>query len=129
MRPAVVIVLLLVVGWSVYSRGDDARPDHIKAFMRSKLTHTQDLLEALVLEDYPGIAKQAESLKLISFDSSWQVVETQDYMWQSQEFRRTMEGLVKAAENKNLDGAVLAHLRMTQSCVGCHRIMHGLNGR
>jgi hypothetical protein len=124
---AILVFSSVSVTWLVGDEG--ARPDQVKAFMRTKLRHAHELFEAVVLEDYPVVAKQAEALKLISLDASWQVLETRDYLWESQEFQRTMDSLAKAAAARNHDGVVLAHFRMTQSCVNCHRIIRGMPGR
>lgn len=92
-----------------------------KGFMRGKLTHSQQILEALALEDYAGISHQAEQLRLLSLDANWQVLRTEDYLRHSGDFRRAAAVLKKKGEEKNLDGAVLAYFQLTQSCVNCHR--------
>lgn len=92
-----------------------------KGFMRAKLSHAQKILEGVTLEDLGSVAKHAEQLKLLSFDASWQVLQTEDYARHSEDFRRAADRLADAAAENNLDGAVLAYFRLTQNCVDCHR--------
>jgi len=49
------------------------------------------------------------------------VVKTPRYANYSNEFQEIAEKLIKAAKEKNLDGATLAYLEMTSSCVKCHK--------
>ena len=92
-----------------------------QVFMRTKLAHSQQVLEGLATEDFQIIALNSNQLKLISLDANWQVLQTEEYIRQSKEFRRAADNLTAAAEKKNLDGAVLAYFQLTQSCVSCHK--------
>ena len=96
-------------------------PDRVAGFMRAKLAHSQDVLEGLSLADFDLIEKGAQKLSLASQDSSWQVLQTEDYARQSAEFRRSCDTLRKAARDENLDGALLAWMEVTMKCVQCHR--------
>jgi hypothetical protein len=97
------------------------QPDQVAAFMRAKLGHAQNVLEGLSLEDYDLIARGAHDLSLASQASSWQVLQTEDYVRHSAEFRRACDGLRAAARAKNLDGALVAWMEVTMKCVQCHR--------
>jgi cytochrome c556 len=90
-------------------------------FMRRKLSHSQKILEGLVIEDFDLMAKNAQQLSLLSLDASWQVVESMEYSQQSLEFRRAADSLTAAAKKKNLDGAALAYVEVTMKCVNCHK--------
>ena len=96
-----------------------------KDFMRSKLDHSQKLLEGLTLEDYDDIAKHAQELSLLSLAASWQVLQTPEYAQQSLEFRRAADAVVSAAKKKNLDGAALAYVELTMKCINCHKYVRG----
>ena len=95
--------------------------DKEQVFMRTKLAHSQKVLEGLATEDFQTIASNSNQLKLISLDANWQVLQTEEYIRQSKEFRRAADRLTEAADKKNLDGAVLAYFQLTQSCVSCHK--------
>lgn len=98
-----------------------AVPDRVAGFMRAKLAHSATVLEGLSLENYDLIAKGAQQLELVSQDSSWQVLQTEDYARHSEAFRRACDGLRRAAKEKNLDAAVLCWMDVTMKCVQCHR--------
>jgi hypothetical protein len=100
-----------------------AAPDRVAAFMRAKLAHSQHVLEGLAVGDYDLIARGAHDLALASQDSNWQVLQTEDYVRQSAEFRRSCDTLRAAAAAKNLDAALVAWMDVTMKCVRCHRSM------
>jgi cytochrome c556 len=95
--------------------------DKVAPFMRIKLTHSQDVLEGLAVEDFDLIDRGAQQLSLTSEDASWQVLQTEDYARMSADFRRSCDRLRAAARGKNLDGAALAWMEVTMKCVQCHK--------
>ena len=122
LAPLVVLVVgdMPPVGLPVAS-GQPPQADRVAAFMRAKLAHSQNVLEGLAVEDFGLIARGAHDLSLASQDSNWQVLQTEDYVRQSAEFRRSCDALKKAAQEKNLDGATLAWVEVTLKCVQCHK--------
>lgn len=95
--------------------------DQVAGFMRAKLAHSQNVLEGLATEDFDLIERGAQELSLASLDSNWQVLQTEDYVRQSAEFRRACDSLRAAAQAKNLDGATVAWMDVTLKCVQCHK--------
>jgi len=95
--------------------------DKVAPFMRIKLTHSQDVLEGLAVEDFDLIDRGAQQLSLTSEDASWQVLQTEDYARMSADFRRSCDRLRAAARGKYLDGAALAWMEVTMKCVQCHK--------
>jgi len=95
--------------------------DQVAGFMRAKLGHSQNVLEGLSTANYDLIERGAQELSLASQDSNWQVLQTEDYIRQSAEFRRACDALRTAAQAKNLDGAALAWMDVTLKCVQCHK--------
>jgi hypothetical protein len=61
----------------------------------------------------------------MSNEAGWRVFENPDYDQQSVSFRRHINSMVKAAKDKNLDAATLAYVRVTMSCVDCHKLVRG----
>ena len=96
-----------------------------KEFMRDKLELSQKVLEGLAMEDYDLISTKAQKLSAMSKEAPWQVFENPDYAQHSATFRRNADSLVRAAREKNLDAATLAYVRMTMSCVDCHKFVRG----
>jgi len=92
-----------------------------KAFMRKKLTASQDILEGLAVEDFDLIEKGATSLKAMSVAAEFMVVEDPIYAVYADDFRRAVGRMEKAAKEKRLDGATLGFMDMTMNCVECHK--------
>jgi len=90
-------------------------------FMRLKLQPVKDILEGIAMEDFDRIAAASERVHLLSLDESWMVMQTDEYRRQSDEFRRSVAVMTKAAKEKNIDGATLGYMQMTLNCVRCHR--------
>jgi hypothetical protein len=114
---------LLLIGAAVRAeeQSTDVPPEKVSKFMRAKLVHSQKILEALALEDFAQIAKHSQDLKLLSQESVWNVLQTEQYVLHSDDFRRRADALKDAAKKKNLDGASLAFVELTLNCVQCHK--------
>jgi cytochrome c556 len=118
------IVLIVVAGLGV-TFAQSKRNRAAKEFMRDKLELSQRVLEGLATEDYNLITAKGTRLSAMSKEADWRVFENPDYEQQSTIFRRQVDSLVKAARNKDLDAATLAYVRMTMSCVDCHKLVRG----
>ena len=102
------------------------KPNDVAAFMQLKLTHAQKVLEGIALENFDEIAKHSQAMGLLAQDENWRVYQTLEYREHSADFQRTAASLTKAALDKNLDGAALAYLQLTMSCVNCHKYTRGI---
>lgn len=126
-----IVVCALAVGGAVALTAEpvkDKEPaaTNIGTFMRLKLSHSQQVLEGIALEDFEQIAKHAQSMRLLSEDEKWMVFQTPEYRQHSQEFQQICRKLQTSAEARNLDGAALAYVQMTMSCVNCHKYTRGI---
>jgi hypothetical protein len=117
---AAMIAVGLVAGLAQSKRNRAARE-----FMRDKLELSQRVLEGLATEDYGLIISKGTRLSAMSKEADWRVFENPDYDQQSLLFRRQVDSMVKAAKERNLDAATLAYVRMTMSCVDCHKLVRG----
>ena len=90
-------------------------------FMRAKLASSQSILEGLVIEDFDKVGRGAKALLLLTTAEEWSVSEDSLYKQHSEEFRRVVRQVNKAAEQKNLDAASLSFMQVTMSCIECHR--------
>jgi len=117
------VVLALVVGNYLVAQPKSLSPT--KQFMRQKLERTQHVLEGIAMEDFELIAKNAGKLGAMSREASWRAFDSPEYVRFSDNFRRDVDALTKAAAGRNLDGATLAYVRMTMSCVECHKFVRG----
>lgn len=131
-RLAVMLIVLLALStlWTRTPRALEPnqlrQPNQVRDFMRAKLVHSQKLLEGLTMEDYDEIAKHAQDLSLLSLAANWQVLQTEEYVQQSREFRRAADALREAAKKRNIDGAALAYVDVTMKCVNCHKYVRGV---
>ena len=83
-------------------------------------------LKGVVTEDFPLIKRSAEGLEKMSRQAEWEVFHLDEYNHFSAEFRRIARSMAKQAEQKNIDGAALAYVQLTMSCVECHKFTRGV---
>jgi hypothetical protein len=122
-QPIVVALVALVPALMlvVRSAGQDAKRAE---FMRKKLELSKNLLEGLTTEDFSLIAKNAKALRVMSQAAEWEaptIPDVDNYLSHTAEFQRITGDMIKKADAKNLDGATLDFVRMTTSCVNCHK--------
>ena len=100
------------------------------AFMRQKLELSKNILEGLSLENYDLIEKNAKGMKRLSYAAEWEVPtipNLEEYLPHTNEFQRHCEEILKAAQAKNIDAATLGYVKLTTSCVGCHKYVRTSN--
>jgi hypothetical protein len=112
-------LVLAAGGTSLCVQGEQQGDLH--TFMRQKLDHAQKVLEGLSLENYALVADHATALRELSQDTRWRVSPDVNYLRLSAEFQDLADELARKAKQKNLDGATLAYLKLTMSCVKCHQ--------
>jgi cytochrome c556 len=118
------VLLVVAAGLSV-GKAQTKRNRAAKEFMRDKLELSQRVLEGLATEDFDLIIAKGTRLNAMSQEADWRLFENPDYDQQSVVFRRHVNSLVKAAKDRNLDAATLGYVRMTMSCVDCHKLVRG----
>jgi cytochrome c556 len=120
------LALLVAVPALSGDKRDDKERTKIGKLMKKKLESAQKVLEGLALEDYDKIVKHADELMDISKSVEWYVHKTPQYEVRSNEFRRSVDGLIEKAKQKNLDGVALAYVETTLSCVKCHKYVRSI---
>lgn len=91
------------------------------ALMREKLTYANQALEGLSLENYDKIAKSAQMMRMISRAASWHVIDSDEYARYSKNFQEEAADLERHAKAKNLEATSLDYMRITMTCVQCHK--------
>jgi hypothetical protein len=122
-----VLLALGIAAWP--GRGDDPKSKkpndsagkELRELMKRKLESSQKVLEGIATNDFEKIGKQAEALISISKQAEWRVLDTPDYELFSATFRSDAMDLVQKAKDKNIDGAALAYVDLTLTCVKCHK--------
>ncbi len=101
--PSVLLLVGLLCAWNPVLADDsttDGPPEKISKYMRAKLVYSQKLLEALTLEDFDQMTEYSQKLKLLSQESTWNVLQTEQYLQNSTEFRRGTDALSDAARRR-----------------------------
>ena len=119
-------VLGMILGSWLAPGGRGEPQVSLQDFMRVKLKHSQNVLQALVLEDYDAIVKNSEAMSLLSLAETWQVFQTPEYVDYSRKFRNAADKLTDMAKKKNLEKSTIAFNEMTVKCVECHKYVRGV---
>jgi cytochrome c556 len=120
----IIVVSVLALGLAAVV-AQSKRSRAAKEFMRDKLELTQKVLEGVATEDWDLVVAKGTKLSAMTREADWRAFENPNYEQQSQMFRQHVDSLVKAAKKKDLDAATLAYVRMTISCVDCHKAVRG----
>jgi hypothetical protein len=94
--------------------------------MREKLVHAQQVLRAIMISDYKLLEQESTALSRVTKDEGWNVLTSPEYLRQSAAFVRSMEDLVEAAKQRDLDAAAIGYTTMTMRCYQCHRYLKGV---
>ena len=89
--------------------------------MRSKLEHSQKILEAVVTSNWQLLDAQTKEMARVTRDPAWSVLQFPEYARQSAAFLRATDDLAEAARLRDLEGASLGFVALSTSCVSCHR--------
>jgi len=118
-----VMALMASEGWPQTKPGDKKEPPMTteRLLMRDKLTYAKDALDGLSVEDFGKVSKSAEMLRMISKASSWYVFDSDEYQRHSKNFQEQAADLERHAKEKNLDAAALDYMRISLTCVQCHK--------
>ncbi len=84
------------------------------------------MLEGLALEQFATIEKGGKALKKLSEAAEWEVAvipNATDYVMLTTDFQRHADELVKQSKARNIDAATLAYVKITMSCVQCHKFI------
>jgi hypothetical protein len=114
-------VAVVVLFTGVVTLKSHGQEDKVKDLMKRKLGHSQKVLEGIAINDFEMIGNNAQEMILISKTAEWQVLKTPEYELYSNEFRRSAGELVEKSRAKNIDGATLAYVDLTLTCVKCHK--------
>jgi hypothetical protein len=60
-------------------------------------------------------------MRMISRAASWYVLDSEEYTRYSKNFQEEARDLERHAKEKNLDAASLDYMRITATCVQCHK--------
>lgn len=123
--PILLVAVVFAGGWlslHLQAVATQKKPDApLKKFMRKKLKASDEILEGLVTEDFDLVSNGARKLQMMSADEQWRVSNDALYRQYSAEFQRVTKRLETMAKERELEGATLAWLESTMSCIKCHK--------
>lgn len=93
----------------------------LRRVMHDKLGHSHQLLEALVTSNWSSLEAHARALQQIAETPAWNALATSDYVRYTSDFTRAAQELADRAHARDLEGAPLAYVSLTLTCVQCHR--------
>jgi hypothetical protein len=124
--PTFVLLSATWLGFSVTGQPPeqvDKAPRGNQLLMRDKLNFANMALEGLSTEKFDKIMEAGKMMGMISRAASWHVIPTPEYTLMSKNFQEQAKDLMRHAEEKNLDAASLDYMRITMTCVQCHKYM------
>jgi hypothetical protein len=104
-------------------------PTTTQVLMKDKLANANKALEGLAVADFDKIAESAQMMRMISRAASWYVIGSDEYSLISKNFQEQAGDLERHAKEKNLDAASLDYMRITVTCVQCHKYMRDYRGK
>ncbi len=122
---AAALALLLPVGvWGAENEDKETG----SFWMQKKLEYSGKILAGLAREDFEEIGKNARSMNALTQMEKW-VRGTAEYRTQLRIFQNANEQLIRMADEEKLDGAALAYVQLTLSCVNCHKAVRVATGK
>lgn len=126
MRIRIRILLATVLGTlalsSAPARQDEApkKAEPRKSLVARKLENAHKVLDGVAKTDYQEVERSAEELIKIAKALTWEKARSERYEELGTEYRRDLEGLIKAARTKSNEAMALAYVRVSLSCFKCH---------
>ena len=93
----------------------------LDVFMQQKLNASTLILRGLMTDDLEMVEKNADKLLEMSRAEQWRASNDMMYLQHSTQFRNAVDDLRKKAARKSTDGASLAWVNVTMSCIQCHQ--------
>jgi hypothetical protein len=116
-----VIGVFLVALVSTVTIADQAQ--ELNRVMREKLDRSKAILGAVVTSDWALLDRESRALALVTRDPAWVVLTDPEYLRQSDAFAGSLQKLIEASSQRDLDAAATAEVSLTMSCVQCHKYM------
>lgn len=98
-------------------------PHQPSIWMKKKLEYSEQILAGLASENFEQIVESAKAMNAMSQIENWVHASRPNYRAQLAMFRDANERLIARANDSDLDGATLAYVQLTLSCVNCHKLV------
>lgn len=96
-------------------------------WMKAKLHSAQQIFAGLTQGDLEIVKKRAQYMAVVNVLEDWmkknEFTKKSAYRGQLNAFEFANRELIRHAEDENLDGALDAWLKLSRSCVECHKLI------
>jgi hypothetical protein len=95
-------------------------------WMKTKLDMSQKILAGLTKGDLEAVQADGQRMNVVNFMEKLVASDQphyKEYMRQLNSFETANRELIRQASAKNVEGATLAYVQLTVSCVQCHRVV------
>ena len=89
-------------------------------FMQQKLDASNEILRGLMTDDLELVEENADKLLDMSREEKWRASNDMMYLQHSSQFGNAVDELREKAKDGSMDGASLAWINVTMSCIQCH---------
>lgn len=120
----------LAIGWCLLglfctatTLADEPQEKKSSVVMERKLEYAQNLLKALMKEDFDEIDRNVKLMKTFTRLEEMYRSKLPGYGEQLTKFQHAVTDLAKASDDKNHDRASTAYVAMVQSCISCHKLL------
>lgn len=125
----VLAMSLIALNSSELAADENPKPEKSKAdqWMEAKLATSQRVFESLTRGDFQALEENSRRLVVLNFMEQWirsnSYVDKSDYQGQLNAFEFATKELVRHAQAQDVEGALTAYIKMSQSCVRCHELI------
>lgn len=127
MKPQMLSLAILLLSCVSLAWADEPQDEKPASYwMRKKLEYSEKILGGLAAADFEVIGKTARTMNSLTHMEKWVRGTTPEYRTQLRFFENANEQIIRAADKENLDGAALAYVQLTLSCVNCHKVVRDL---
>jgi len=112
-----------VLAFSLVAAETKSRRAANQTFMRTKLVWSDAVLQGLVLEKFDLVSQNAIRMRNMTLSNQWFTMKQPEYMAHTTDFQKSVDALYMAAVDKNLEAATESYMKVTRTCVECHRLV------
>ena len=124
MRSVCTIVLLVpFFTFLGLATADEPSPPKSNVVMEKKLEYAQDILKALMNEDFDRLERDVKLMKVFTRLEGMYGARQPGYREQLAKFQDSVTALSTSVIEKNHETASKAYLNMVRSCIDCHKII------
>lgn len=124
MKRSIYLLALLLTSTTILALRADDKPGEKKPasfWMKKKLEYSEKVLEGLAKADFAEIEASAKSMAALSSIEEFVRGRDETYTHHLRAFEHATRGLIRQSKEENIDGAALAYMELTLSCVNCHK--------